>query len=120
MKKALSFLILFSGFISFASSEYDGSRTVPVHRIPLLDEEGSPIVPMTADATNRTGHSGPAEATAIGNCLVQMIAMGDLPDLHAGRDLVRTSFEDEIHRYDPANRDAWQSAHYRWKQLTNR
>jgi hypothetical protein len=49
-----------------------------------------------------------------------MIAMGDLPDLHAGRDLVRTSFEDEIHRYDPANRDAWQSAHHRWKQLTNR
>jgi len=75
---------------------------------------------MTADATNRTVHSGPAEATAIGNCLVQMIAMGDLPDLHAGRDLVRTSFEDEIHRYDPANRDAWQSAHHRWKQLTNR
>ncbi len=50
MKKALSFLILFSGFISFASSEYDGSRTVPVHRIPLLDEEGSPIIPMMEDA----------------------------------------------------------------------
>ena len=49
MKKALSFLIICSSLCAVASSEYDGSRTVPVHRIPLLDEEGSPIIPTMKD-----------------------------------------------------------------------
>ena len=74
---------------------------------------------MTADATNRTVHSGPAEATAIGNCLVQMIALGDLPNLDAGRELVRASFGDEIYHYNPSDHEAWRSARKQAKQYTS-
>jgi rhamnulokinase len=37
--------------------------------------------------------AGPKEATAIGNILVQAIAMGDVPDYKAGRRLVKESYE---------------------------
>ena len=36
---------------------------------------------MTANATAKEIHSGPSEATAVGNCIMQMIALGDLQNL---------------------------------------
>jgi rhamnulokinase len=37
--------------------------------------------------------AGPTECTALGNVLVQAIALGHLPSLHAAREVVRNSFE---------------------------
>ncbi len=48
---------------------------------------------LVAKATNRKVIAGPAEATAIGNVLVQAIASGELQDLRQGREVVRRSFE---------------------------
>ncbi len=42
----------------------------------------------TADALQRTVHTGPVEATALGNILVQMITAGDLNSIQQGRDLI--------------------------------
>lgn len=44
---------------------------------------------LVADATGRTVIAGPAEATAIGNIVVQAIGAGVLPNLATARDLIR-------------------------------
>ena len=46
----------------------------------------------TADAAGRTVLAGPADASAIGNLMVQMLAAGEFPDLAAIRKAVRHSF----------------------------
>lgn len=60
---------------------------------------------FTADATGRTVIAGPVEATAIGNILMQMIALGQLGSLAEGRALVRRSFTPQI--YQPFPGAAW-------------
>lgn len=51
---------------------------------------------LTADYTGCRVLAGPSEATAIGNVLVQLIAMGVIKDLNEARDVVRKSFDIEI------------------------
>ncbi|MDR2649759.1 MAG: rhamnulokinase [Clostridiales bacterium] len=51
---------------------------------------------LTARYTGKTVYAGPSEAAAAGNLLAQMIAMGELPDLDAGRRLIRESFDIKI------------------------
>ncbi|ETI67284.1 rhamnulokinase [Neobacillus vireti] len=55
---------------------------------------------LTADVSGKTVYAGPSEATAIGNLLLQMIAAGELADLHEGRQLIRKSFD--IKEFIPA------------------
>ena len=71
---------------------------------------------LAASATGRTVLAGPVEATAVGNVLIQAIALGDLDSLSAMRDLVRDSFA--IETYQPENADAWQQAQQRFAALT--
>jgi rhamnulokinase len=47
---------------------------------------------FAANALARPVVAGPSEATALGNLIMQMIAMGDLADLEDGRRLIRASF----------------------------
>ena len=55
---------------------------------------------LTADATGKTVHAGPGEATAIGNLLAQAIRRGELSGLQDARQCVRHSFE--ITTFEPA------------------
>jgi rhamnulokinase len=63
---------------------------------------------LTADCTGRTVVAGPVEATAIGNILLQAIALGHLGSLEEGRALVRYSFE--VEAYHPASQAGWDEA----------
>jgi rhamnulokinase len=63
---------------------------------------------FSADATGRTVIAGPVEATAIGNILMQAIALGELSSLQNARQLVRRSFE--IEEYHPEKSDGWERA----------
>jgi len=60
---------------------------------------------FTADCTGRLVVSGPVEATAIGNVLMQAIAMGHLGSIAEARDLVRKSFV--VESFNPGKRDEW-------------
>jgi rhamnulokinase len=62
---------------------------------------------FSANATGLEVRAGPAEATAIGNVLVQMAALGYLGGLDEGRALVQRSFPCEV--YAPQEVDAWES-----------
>ncbi len=71
---------------------------------------------MTADATGRPVLAGPAEATAIGNVLVQAVAAGRLGSIEQGRELVARSFPTEV--YEPGPRAPWDAAFERFLRLT--
>lgn len=73
---------------------------------------------FTASATGRTVLAGPVEATAIGNLLIQAIALGDLNSHQQLREVVRDSYEIEIYR--PQQTDQWEQAAQRFTALTNR
>lgn len=76
------------------------------------------LAQATADALGIGVTAGPIEATSCGNIVVQMIATGHLPDLAAGRKLVRESFE--FQSYTPRNGQEWQSAYERFKAFIGR
>ncbi|MCP4169020.1 MAG: rhamnulokinase [Chloroflexi bacterium] len=67
---------------------------------------------FTADACNRKVVTGPIEATALGNLMMQAIATGQLADVAAGRQAVAASFERSI--YEPKSNDAWDRAYGRF------
>ncbi len=67
---------------------------------------------FTADATGRTVITGPIEATAAGNALMQLMALGELKSLEEGRDLVRNSFATEL--YEPHDTRRWDEAYQRF------
>jgi sugar (pentulose or hexulose) kinase len=62
--------------------------------------------------------AGPAEATSIGNILMQALAMGHIASLDEGRELVRSSFE--VTTYEPGERVGWDDAYERYTRLGER
>ena len=70
---------------------------------------------FTADATGCTVAAGPVEATAIGNVIIQAMALGQVASLAEGRALIRNSFE--VERFEPGNRPIWQDAYKRYLDL---
>ena len=65
---------------------------------------------FTADATGRTVLAGPAEATALGNIAMQMLATGAVSSLADARRIIEYSFP--VDRFEPEAADRW-GAHYR-------
>jgi rhamnulokinase len=60
---------------------------------------------FTANALGLPVLAGPVEATALGNVLVQAIALGRLSSLSAARELVAESFP--LTRYEPCDGELW-------------
>jgi rhamnulokinase len=71
----------------------------------------------TAAAAERVVHAGPAEATLVGNLLVQAMALGELESLADAREVVRRSFSPR--RYEPETSAAWREARERFAALSN-
>lgn len=59
--------------------------------------------------------AGPTECTALGNVLVQAIALDDLPSLAAAREVVRSSFE--VKTVMPQAKVEWDAAFVRFEKL---
>ncbi|MCZ2095554.1 MAG: rhamnulokinase [Anaerolineae bacterium] len=70
---------------------------------------------MTADSIGREVVAGPFEATALGNAIVQLIALGELADLHEAREAVRRSVE--THHYTPQQTSGWDEMYERFCRL---
>jgi rhamnulokinase len=70
---------------------------------------------FTADAIGRPVVAGPVEATAIGNIMMQMLALGHVASLEQGRELVRRSFG--THTYMPQDVATWDAAYDRYLSL---
>ncbi len=70
---------------------------------------------FTADACGRPVVSGPIEATALGNVLLQARAAGDLSSLSEIREVVRSS--ETIGEYTPTDSTQWDDAWERFQVL---
>jgi rhamnulokinase len=70
---------------------------------------------MTADACGCTVVSGPAEASALGNVMLQAVAMGELENVADGRASVGESLE--LVTYEPRGGDGWEEARARYGRL---
>jgi rhamnulokinase len=69
---------------------------------------------FTADATGKRVIAGPAEATALGNIAVQMMATGAVSSLEEARGIVDRSFPTEV--FEPHNCDQWDRHAERFQQ----
>jgi rhamnulokinase len=70
---------------------------------------------MTANACQRTVVAGPVEATALGNLMVQLLAIGWLPNLAAARSAVARSVTRQV--YQPQHEADWDAATTRFTHL---
>lgn len=64
---------------------------------------------MTADCAGIPVVAGPVEATALGNILIQLVALGELPDIAAGRALIAAT--EPVKRFAPGDRNDWDKAY---------
>jgi rhamnulokinase len=77
--------------------------------------QNSVLCQLTADATGCAVAAGPAEATAIGNLLVQALANGWLGSFADMTEVVRQSFP--VQEFSPLSTDAWDEASARFGRL---
>ena len=116
LRVALESLALKYRWVLERLEELIGRRLDPIHiigggtRNRLLNQ-------FTADSTGRTVITGPVEATAIGNILMQAIGMKHVASLADAREIVRASFESEV--YEPKRTADWDEAYARLQQVVN-
>ncbi|RIK42525.1 MAG: rhamnulokinase, partial [Chloroflexi bacterium] len=92
-----------------------GKRLDPIH-IVGGGTQNQLLCQLTADATGRQVVAGPVEATAIGNLIVQAMALKLVGSLQEGRELIRRSFDVTV--YEPApEREPWDVAYTRLVRL---
>ena len=70
---------------------------------------------MTADACNRIVVSGPAEASAFGNVMLQAIATGHISNIRAGRAAIAESTQ--CISYFPQRTELWDEAYSRLEKI---
>ena len=68
----------------------------------------------TADATGRVVSAGPAEATALGNIALQMMATGAVGSLAEARAVIEQSFP--VERFEPLAAERWDAEYRRFQQ----
>jgi rhamnulokinase len=99
------------------SLERLAGRRIATIRVVGGGSRNQMLCQFTADACGRPVVAGPAEATALGNILVQAIAAGALPDLATGRRAVAASVDTRQYDPQPADTDRWDDAFARFQSL---
>ncbi len=90
-------------------------RRIPTLHIVGGGTQNRLLSQFAANATGRTVVAGPIEATAVGNILMQMQAVGAIGSLDEGREIVRRSFNVEV--FEPKDTAAWDDAYARFTAL---
>lgn len=90
-------------------------RTIDVIRIVGGGSQNKLLNQFTADACNRPVVSGPVEATALGNVMMQAIAGGHLKNVAEGRQAIAASIVQE--RFEPGKTAGWDGAYERFLKL---
>lgn len=114
LRVALESIALKYRFVLEQLEELCGKRLDPIH-IVGGGTKNRLLSQFTADATGRVVISGPVEATAIGNILVQAIGLNHLGSLADIRTVVRNSFVPEI--YEPKQAADWDEAYSRLQRV---
>ena len=94
--------------------EITGNRIDVVHMVGG-GTQNKLLCQFTANATGRKVVTGPVEATAAGNILMQAIATGQVKSLAHGRAIIADSFD--LKEYLPAETDIWQKQYCKIEKL---
>lgn len=116
VRTALEGIALKYRYVLERVEEMLGRRLDPIH-IVGGGTQNRLLSQFTADATGRPVLTGPVEATAMGNCLMQLMALGHLSSLWDARAVVRNSAE--VSRFEPGERAGWDDAYARFRQLVS-
>lgn len=89
----------------------------PVERLHIIGggSQNTLLCQMTANACGRMVIAGPVEATALGNAIVQFIALGDLENVAQGRELLSRTLGTRT--YEPHNTALWNEQYERFKAI---
>ncbi|MEX0728983.1 MAG: rhamnulokinase family protein [Planctomycetaceae bacterium] len=97
--------------------ELTGEKTEVIH-IVGGGTQNELLNQFTADACGLQVVTGPIEATALGNVLVQARSAGVVGSLGEIREIVRNS--STMKEYEPKNASAWNAAYYKFEELGTR
>jgi rhamnulokinase len=89
----------------------------PIGRIHVIGggSRNGRLCQFTADATGLPVLAGPAEATAMGNLMIQAMAAGQVGSLEEVRSIVRESVE--LKEYEPDQPAVWDRAYARFREV---
>lgn len=73
---------------------------------------------MTADSLGFDVVAGPTEATAIGNIMLQLIALEEIGSIDEAREIIRKS--ERVKTYKPENHEAWQMAYEKYINIISK
>jgi sugar (pentulose or hexulose) kinase len=90
-------------------------RHIPALHVIGGGSQNALLCQMTADALGREVIAGPSEATALGNGVMQLIALGELADVAQARAVISASFPTT--RYLPQNGAEWDAAYRRFEAI---
>ena len=96
--------------------EYVSEKPIKQIRIIGGGSKNRLLNQFTADATGRRVLAGPAEATALGNIAIQILATGEAASLREVRAIVDRSFPTEI--FEPVETDKWEAQIERFQHYT--
>lgn len=94
--------------------ENTGKRFQVLHLLGGGTKDGF-LCQMTADSLGIPVVAGPIEATALGNILLQLVALGDIPSLEAGRKLIRS--QEKVTEYKPQPLPEQERAYVRFCEI---
>ena len=100
----------------------DALENILGYRLPELRAVGGGIknrslMAMAASALGRPVHAGPVEASAIGNILAQLLALGEINDRWEARRIVADSFNEQIYEPLLPEASAWDEALGRYRKI---
>lgn len=70
---------------------------------------------MTADSTGLPVIAGPVEATALGNIIIQLVALGEFESIDEGRKLIEKT--EKLNYYEPFETTLWDNAYNTYKNI---
>jgi rhamnulokinase len=107
IRTAIESLALKCQWVLAALEGLVGGRLETIHVVGG-GSQNRQLCQATADACARRVLAGPAEATAIGNVLMQATSSGTAGSVGQAREIVRNSFA--VQSYEPQDADRWQAA----------
>ena len=111
---ALDSIALKSAYVLSMLEQLTGGTIETIH-IVGGGTQNTQLCQATANACGRPVLAGPVEATALGNCMMQFIAAGEVADIAQAREVIARSFP--LVEYQPTDQSTWREANDRFASL---
>lgn len=89
--------------------------TIPVLHVVGGGSKDKLLSQFTANAIGRPVITGPVEATAVGNIVCQLIALGEISDISQARAIIKKSFD--MNEFDPVDVSQWDEAYLKYEKM---